>query len=575
MASSKPRHAFRRWSPLLLILVSLLNLPRVWTAPPSHQAPLSPPSTIDDEHLGPSEAHLQEIASLLDEIYTILANFTFIPHTSIKRGPHAINSTHIKPITRPLPRCKMLDSSGINHPDCTSHIPRDPSVQRLMELMPYVDKLEVDDAHWLFGSKFVDYRQEEELQDEPVDVLHMMPSNLALTKMADGPYVLLHETRTKRIGLLDTKKRVPVNLDEDPLDHKEQLPSFDAPDFLREIVRRYRVLEWIPWETARGGHDDGVPGDKIREFIEKNGWPDHFDADQFNVDMTRFRHNPSNEWSINRLPIHGMAEQAVLRIDELEGRPGETGQIPYTQQELALIREKLNEAGDENETWLLGWELQDAELCLGHYEQDLRSAKWTVQRWCPDSVCVKPDDYILWEYRSLERAEDLARRRLLQECLQLHHDIAAKKGQLCSDDENEANKRRGNVHNWQHKQWEWIKEAAAQARGDAHEHCSKTRPRGSLLPGDTDIDRAWRKRTEAARHIHREKERLKSIEDWLKKVPVSATRAREELEREASRIALGIRWWEDMYRNTVAFIRSERNGLTEAWLAFRGERDEL
>lgn len=66
-----------------------------------------------------NEDQLQDIASLMDGIYTTLANMTFIPPSAIKRGPHQINVTAIP--------CE-----------------RTPAVIRLMEIMPYVDRIHVN-----------------------------------------------------------------------------------------------------------------------------------------------------------------------------------------------------------------------------------------------------------------------------------------------------------------------------------------------------------------------------------------------------------------------------------------------
>jgi hypothetical protein len=65
-----------------------------------------------------NEDQLQEIAALMDEIYTILANTSFIPHGSIKRGPHQINAT-------------------------ASPSKRNAAELRLMEILPYVDHTHV------------------------------------------------------------------------------------------------------------------------------------------------------------------------------------------------------------------------------------------------------------------------------------------------------------------------------------------------------------------------------------------------------------------------------------------------
>jgi hypothetical protein len=121
---------------VLLLLVFLL--PKLYT-------------WISSEPLrGINDNQLQEVASLMDEIYTTLTNMTFIPETAIKRGPHNINAS----------------AFPCNH---------DQSVLRIMELMPYVDHIEVGEdsidggrtlrTDWLYGGEFVNYRSSYELED--------------------------------------------------------------------------------------------------------------------------------------------------------------------------------------------------------------------------------------------------------------------------------------------------------------------------------------------------------------------------------------------------------------------------
>ncbi|KAF2257896.1 hypothetical protein CC78DRAFT_166680 [Lojkania enalia] len=85
-------------------------------------------------------AHLQEVASLMDDIYKTFAKMTFIPEMSIKRGPHTISS------------------------ELTQQYELDPIVIKLMEILPYVDREEIDERVFLYGGEFIDFRNVEDLE---------------------------------------------------------------------------------------------------------------------------------------------------------------------------------------------------------------------------------------------------------------------------------------------------------------------------------------------------------------------------------------------------------------------------
>ncbi|KAI5376335.1 hypothetical protein J4E82_004829 [Alternaria postmessia] len=84
------------------------------------------------------ENQLQEVATLMEEIYTVLAKTSFIPHDSIERGPHQINTT--------ASPCK-LDAADF----------------RLMEILPYVNTSLSGHDSWLWGGTFIDFRKDRDL----------------------------------------------------------------------------------------------------------------------------------------------------------------------------------------------------------------------------------------------------------------------------------------------------------------------------------------------------------------------------------------------------------------------------
>jgi hypothetical protein len=254
------------------------------------------------------EAQIQEIASLMDQIYTTLANMTFIPHSAIKRGPHVINTTLIP---------------------CA----RDPAVLRLMGIMPYIDIVEVKDGEdsyrtdWLFGGEFIDYRYPDDVKGScnPLRSAgpEASPNEVALTSFGTGgwngdrTWVLLydtvlntlrvfngewfimlwdedqpgrHDTDYSRIGIFSHSVRRPLSLV-----HRDVLfweEAFHAPTLLWRILDAYQSLKWTPWETSNREGGYGASNTVIKDLLRKNGWPGAFDPDQFNADLIRAQHAP-------------------------------------------------------------------------------------------------------------------------------------------------------------------------------------------------------------------------------------------------------------------------------------------
>jgi len=109
----------------VVVLIAFLGFYRIYSPSATISSPSPHDNDVDIQVVETyNEDQLQEVAALMDEIYTMLANASFIPHDSIKRGPHQINST-------------------------ASPCRRDAADLRLIEILPYVDVPLLDDDHWL------------------------------------------------------------------------------------------------------------------------------------------------------------------------------------------------------------------------------------------------------------------------------------------------------------------------------------------------------------------------------------------------------------------------------------------
>jgi hypothetical protein len=373
----------------VLPLIILLSGPTLYN--------LFSPNTI----LPVTESQLQEVSSLLDDIYTTLVNMTFIPATAIKRGPHYINNTAIP--------CK-----------------RDPAALRLMEIMPYVDRVEVEEedevqrTDWLYGGEFADYRREDLLVEgcDPIKAQNtfwsITPAIVALTSWGtggwnnDNTHVLLYDIESNAIKVWHGEdwirfregdvKRVSqyyegsiTSLFKDGV----QIPSagklgrdldliswFDAPWLLRRILDAYQTLAWTPWETSNREEGWGINVTIIPELLRKNGWPARFDGDQFNADFIRARHAPSGK---------GPAEAVYERIEDLEGSTtndplGIGGDINMHKHNIKSYEMQAQNAKDEQERWFLTFRAQSHRWRLQRAEDELIAAKQEAERLCPAAV---------------------------------------------------------------------------------------------------------------------------------------------------------------------------------------------
>jgi hypothetical protein len=193
---------------------------------------------IDGAYSKSEEQQLQEVASLMDSIYTTLANMTFIPHASIKRGPHHINASDIP--------CNLS-----------------PSVIRLMELLPYVDASLVQTPDWIFGGVFIDYRRSDHLNSSSCHPLlgasfgwtgYTRPTSIALTEWgtagwnSDGTLVMLYDTNMQTISMFDGGMWV----------HRDVARRLFGVDF--------QDIQGNPWDSTRDSRD-GLSALEILEAV--------------------------------------------------------------------------------------------------------------------------------------------------------------------------------------------------------------------------------------------------------------------------------------------------------------------
>lgn len=436
------------------------------------------PSVIDPSY---DDTRLQNVASLMDDIYTTLADATFIPHNAITRGPHVINKTALP---------------------CTPSA----AVLRLMEHLPYVDLSLVNEPDWIYGGHFVDYRYPEHMADlcDPCRgrgfdwTDYMSPTDISLTNWGTGgwngdrTWVLIYDTGRDAIRIYEGELWITREGAEQKFGKGMESWWFEddgelwwdrddgAVHVLRAIGNNFKTLEWTPWGTSNRENGFGVPPKTIKNILRHNGWPKAFNRDQFNADFIRNRHKPSGK---------GHAGAALKKIDSIVGwnqtivEDGWTGYDEskgerwYAQDRLERHRQALVDTTDLEERQVQEWHVQQDLWHLEDLQTSLEAARAEVGRLCPDGVCVKEKDLILWEFVALQQTyEQASYTDSTKECeYQLYHNPSDDPYWLPKCISNKEMER------------SWLQLAHDQSHAEASAHCEATGC--ELLPFKTVFDR--------------------------------------------------------------------------------------
>jgi hypothetical protein len=510
-----------------------------------------------------NDRQLQEIAALMDDIYTLLANSTFIPHTAIKRGPHVINITAIP--------CK-----------------RDPAVLRLMELLPYVDSSQVQESDWLLGGEFINYRRNDMLQEgcDPLRAReyweYMTPKTIALTGYGHGgwngdrTFVMLYDTGKHAIRVYEGEEWIrqhegPEKRKDDysgvgifsegieagrsVLDRQDHTWAewFDAPTLLTRLREAYRTAAWSPWETSNREDGWGVDRKNITQILRNSGWPDDptFE-DKFRTGFIRAQVKPSGR---------GWAEAAFKTIDHLEGYEElgmrdyhhVDGRIDSSRGNIRRYEKLLKETTDPAELGLLQWRIDREKRNIERNEANLEAAKLEVQRLCPNDTCVEPDDMILWEHRAIEKEKAKAE---VAEDATVKCEKRMERSPAWTPPDPE---RFDNCITQLVRESTWLQNAYSQSLKATTAYSTRTGK--SLLPPDTLEDRAATKIAEIERGIAEQEEIMEELRVWQKEFDVS-----EEALKKTREWDVGS-WW-------VPHRQDELNKIKER-LAEGGNRESL
>jgi hypothetical protein len=483
---------------------------------------------------GTNDSRLQEVASLMDDIYTTLANMTFIPASAIKRGPHYINTT----------------AFPCDH---------DQSVLRVMELMPYVDHIEVEEdpingkrtlrTDWLYGGEFVNYRTPLEMEEscdplrgwsEPHATWYAVTSWGSGGWNGDRTNVLVYDTSINAIAVWEGEDWVHMIDEDEPwkgrgsyydytgiglFNHSISRPLVvlprtgfewkhwaDAPTVLRRILHAYQTLAWTPWETSNREDGWGIPVEDIRALLQKHGWPDEFEPDNFNAAFIRAKHSA--------ITTHGPAEAVHKQIIELEGEPDLLGAGAIYGSYEQLISFQAQKREDKNEEWFWTYRTQVTRWTLDRQQADLELAKQEFDRLCPDSVCVKPGEAVLWELYSVEKEY-----MKMQRSTPVEEQCSTELWSWKVDDGVNVTEtmQRSCVANRQRTR-DWTRLAYEQAQADALTYSERTGC--ELIPRPTLEQLVHERIAKLERDIDLSLARAEAMEAWLPTLPEDAEKAR-------------------------------------------------
>jgi hypothetical protein len=258
-----------------------------------------------------------EVSALLGDLYEVLVDMTYFDRTS-------------NPIEYPAhdpPKC-------INTTFATQLGVHPLSIQ-LLESLPYISadtnwNKGAGDMEFLLSGAFADFRDDSLLEEsrDPlyagVNVLdkdvewndehgqYMQPWYLPLNRLGNHGVVLILNLKNIHLWVIDQESGCADRALEDVHGKKthntnslDQYPSRPARDVLKDFIRNFRDLEWIPGGLFPGNHEY----DQYKRLYLEHGWPSKFDAEAFNKSRIAFEEAEHDQY---------VAEEAFREVKKLE-----------------------------------------------------------------------------------------------------------------------------------------------------------------------------------------------------------------------------------------------------------------
>ncbi|KAF8848588.1 hypothetical protein BDZ45DRAFT_635576 [Acephala macrosclerotiorum] len=280
--------------------------------------------------MAPTPFSIDEIISLLTEMYTLILRTQSLPEVSIIHGPHSSPSFDTNAWTN-----AGMDPETVH---ILSRLPLFSSIKHNigpdMAPMPYLR-----DAPTSTSDDEEDEEDEDEEDEEDEHPMHLdswtnpfvlddetryiEPWCIPLTSANHGGYVLILDCKTNEIFEVDWFS-ARYDLPEAPPDTDEgyyrHFPSGPAPDILKKWIGYYRSLVIVPdyiqgnwWfgdEGEIGGEEEGK---ETGQLLLDYGWPDNFREEEFAAAL-----GPWKEVKHAKAGAEMEAEQAELKKDARE-----------------------------------------------------------------------------------------------------------------------------------------------------------------------------------------------------------------------------------------------------------------
>ncbi|PYI32041.1 hypothetical protein BP00DRAFT_425288 [Aspergillus indologenus CBS 114.80] len=375
---------------LVTLIVMSLALPLwQWYQPLSHVSSSIPSAPSTTDFISPQQkAQLHEVADLMSEIYQTLVEMRYLDPAGVQPAPHNITALE-----------RHFEELQI-----------DPTVQYLYSILPYIDTEAAGNRVFLHGGEFTDFRDVDQLEQgrdpfygspsdpffEDEDGPYMRPWVTPLTQLGNHGSVIVYDARrhfiwiidqegwsTTDLALQDVEEKEPVSANRNSFEHISHRP---AGEVLRDIVRWYHALDEVP--SGGDGWDEwsALEEAQVRGLYQKNGWPDAFDGDAFEIDLVR---------SIADFVVEEFSTQP------LEGVQYYKDFIDGGYRHLAEAEEELRLARTREEEWDARWRMLLAEAQYRRGEVFLGVAEQHADKMCPGSVCLQPQGRPLWEVQFL------------------------------------------------------------------------------------------------------------------------------------------------------------------------------
>jgi hypothetical protein len=466
------------------------------------------------------KCRLHEVADLMLDIYQTLAKMRYIDPAGIKIGPH--------------------DTSGVGSQ--YEEYGLDPTIKYLYSILPYIDTPAAGNSDFLHGGEFADFLDPEYIvqgrdpfyaSPEGADFdaeggPYIRPWVTPLSQLGNHGSVIFYDARSHKIWIIDQEGWSSTDLalegieEEEPTSANdnsfEHIPSRPAGDVLRDINGWYRSLRALPG----GGEQSWLDWDHYDEILDlkglyqRNGWPDDFDGDAFQIGQAR-----------NYAACHakGFAEEPLRQVEkyELWTKLGE--------QELLVQQKALDEATNKEDEWVARFNLWNKNHNMALHSANLRESKDIVDRLCPNGVCQKREDLPLWELEFLQREYQFKQDDLSGSKDRLEQSNGNDNDQP-EEDEDEDNMARIELHHAT-KAEAIYRRAVEQAKADAERLCPGKTLHSALGINAADLDSRHHLRGDQNVAIQGE---IEALREWLLTVPSDVVQAKQIALNEISKL---------------------------------------